>query len=224
MYFNFPKIRFVSLFFLSATLLLCSKPMMSNSETRTPEALPGSQAKSDTAIEEWVNIGGQRFPVPPPWSGNKINAPTFSWEDFSKIPAAFTHNGGKVYVRAEVIEPLIQMLEAAKAESVEILVMSGYRSAWYQRKIFLKMFSEGRTYEDIIRYVAPPGYSEHMLGTAIDFYPSNWRFADTPQYEWLKENAARFSFEETYSQYNKKKMPWEAWHWNYVGPAISQSP
>ena len=77
------------------------------------------------------------------------------------------------------------------------------------------MLGEGRTFADIVRYVAPPGYSQHVLGTAIDFFPSNWRFADTPDYEWLKENARQFGFEETYSQFNKMKMPWEAWHWNY---------
>ena len=79
------------------------------------------------------------------------------------------------------------------------------------------MLAEGRTFDDIVRYVAPPGYSQHMFGTAVDFYPSNWRFAETPQYSWLQENAHMFDFEQTYPEYNKLKMPWEAWHWNYTG-------
>ena len=56
-----------------------------------------------------------------------------------------------------------------------------------------------------------------MLGTALDFFPSNWKFADTEQYLWLQENAKEFGFEETYSKNNRFLMPWEAWHWNYVG-------
>ena len=56
-----------------------------------------------------------------------------------------------------------------------------------------------------------------MIGTSVDFHPSNWRFADTPQYPWLQQNADQFGFEETYSQKNSFKMPWEAWHWNYTG-------
>lgn len=180
-----------------------------------------AQATPPAEIQEWVRIGEQQYPVPSPWRGNKVTAPDFSWEDFAKIPAQFTHNGGDIYLRAEVVEPLTRMLEAAQADAVTIIVMSGYRSAWYQRKIFLRMFSAGRHYEDIIRYVAPPGYSDHMLGTAVDFYPSHWRFAQTPQYTWLKQHAHRFSFEETYAEFNTRKMPWEAWHWNYIGPAIS---
>ena len=78
------------------------------------------------------------------------------------------------------------------------------------------MLSEGRDFEDIIRYVAPPGYSNHMLGTAVDFSPSNWRFADTKQYLWLQENGHTFGFEEIYSETNRLKMPWEAWHWQYM--------
>ncbi len=81
------------------------------------------------------------------------------------------------------------------------------------------MMAKGRTFDDIIRYVAPPGYSEHMLGNAVDFYPSNWRFAETPQHAWLLKNANDFGFFNTYSQYNTLHMPWEAWHWNCTATA-----
>jgi D-alanyl-D-alanine carboxypeptidase len=83
------------------------------------------------------------------------------------------------------------------------------------------MLSEGREFDDIVRYVAPPGYSEHMLGTAVDFSPSNWRFADTDQHRWLLENAHRFGFENTYPEISETNMPWEAWHWNHT---LSQPP
>ncbi|MEE4136431.1 MAG: D-alanyl-D-alanine carboxypeptidase family protein, partial [Desulforhopalus sp.] len=56
-----------------------------------------------------------------------------------------------------------------------------------------------------------------MLGTAVDFHPGNWSFADTPAYAWLQENGAEFGFVETYSEKNRREMPWEAWHWNYLG-------
>jgi D-alanyl-D-alanine carboxypeptidase len=77
--------------------------------------------------------------------------------------------------------------------------------------------AEGREFNDIVRYVAPPGYSEHALGTVVDFTPSNWRFAGTPAYNWLKNNAGRFGFFETLPESSKRETPWEAWHWKYIG-------
>ena len=78
--------------------------------------------------------------------------------------------------------------------------------------------AEGRTWEDLVRYVAPPGYSEHMLGVVVDLYPSNWRFASTPEYQWLKENASTYHFVESYPEINPEGFPWEAWHWKYISP------
>ncbi len=171
--------------------------------------------------EEVVTIDGVRYPVPAPWLGNKVIAPQLSFEDFKKIPLKFCKDEGKIYVTIETQENLVTMLTKAEEDGILIQVESGYRSAGYQSKIFKRMLAEGRDFDDIIRYVAPPGYSNHVLGTAVDFSPSNWRFADTEQYQWLQENGNSFGFEELYSRYNKMKMPWEAWHWQYMGPPDS---
>jgi LAS superfamily LD-carboxypeptidase LdcB len=171
----------------------------------------------ETEEAEFVTIGDTSYPIPEPWIGNRIEAPVLTFESFARIPPAYTHEQSAIYVIKEIIEPLVAMCNTAKDEGIHLLVRSGYRSERYQRGIFVRLLAEGRTFEDIIRYVAPPGYSQHALGTAVDFYPSNWRFADTGQYEWLRENADRFGFTETYSQYNRLRIPWESWHWNYTG-------
>ncbi len=166
---------------------------------------------------ETVVIDGFYYIVPPPWAGNKIEAPTLSSDSFRQIPVEHTHNQTKIYVHSLMLPPLLALLDRAREDGVELLVESGYRSERYQRVIFKRMMSQGRRFTDIIRYVAPPGYSQHALGTAVDFYPSDWRFADTRAYTWLQAHAAAFSFEETYSRTNSSNMPWEAWHWNYCG-------
>ena len=122
-----------------------------------------------------------------------------------------------MYVTIETQQHLVTMLTKALEDGILIQVESGYRSASYQKKIFKRMLAAGRTFDDIVRYVAPPGYSNHMLGTAVDFSPSNWRFAETKQYQWLREHAAQFGFEETYSKNNPLRIPWESWHWQFVG-------
>ena len=186
-------------------------------QSKAPPAPPLPTEEVLEPIREKVIINGEEFLVPPPWAGNRLYAPEYTFESFKKIPVEFTVDNTNVYVLAEAQPHLVEMLQKAEEDGIELRVESGYRSVSYQKRIFKRMFDKGRTFEDIVRYVAPPGYSQHMIGTAVDFFPSNWRFAETPQYTWLQENADQFGFVETYSQFNAYKMPWEAWHWNYAG-------
>lgn len=184
-----------------------------------------AQTPADNETIETITIDSVHYPVPAPWKGNRVDAPKLAYEDFRQIPPRFCKDGGKIYVTTETRKHLVEMLEQAEEDGFLIQAESGYRSAHYQKKIYKKMLQEGRDFDDIVRYVAPPGYSNHMLGTAVDFSPSNWRFADTEQYLWLQEHGASFGFEETYSETNEMKMPWESWHWQYVGlPELFEPP
>ncbi|MCL7486903.1 MAG: M15 family metallopeptidase [Desulfobulbaceae bacterium] len=166
---------------------------------------------------EMLIIEGESYIIPPPWRGNRFIAPEYDYSDFRLIPVEYTHNGTKIYILSTAHQPLVALLEAAEKDGIFLKVESAYRSEGYQTRIFRRMLAEGRTFDDIVRYVAPPGYSQHILGTAVDFFPSNWRFAGTPAYTWLQENGRRFGFAETYSRFNLMKIPWESWHWNFIG-------
>lgn len=92
----------------------------------------------------------------------------------------------------------------------------------YEQQVAL--YEDGKAlYGDAVDdYVDVPGHSEHQLGTALDFALSGVEqkdFMKSAQYEWLKANAHRFGFVETYSVEKdettmKKGRPW---HWRYVG-------
>lgn len=185
-------------------------------ERREPSVV-GREAPQRDERREKVAIGGETYSVPPPWLGNRVVAPRFGSSDFCRVPVEYTHNEGKIYVLALAHGPLVDLLRAAEEDGIQLEVDSGYRSERYQKRIFRRMLAEGRSFDDIVRFVAPPGYSQHMLGTAVDFFPSDWRFADTAAYAWLRENARRFGFEETYSPDRPAKFPREAWHWNFTG-------
>lgn len=166
---------------------------------------------------EFARIEDELYPVPPPWRGRKITSDTPKPADLKQIPIEFTFNQSKLYLEEKACKAFAEMAERALKEDVHLLAHSGYRSVRYQRVIFAKLMAQGRTWEDLVRYVAPPGYSEHMLGRAVDLYPSNWRFADTREYQWLQENGAHFGFVETYPEMSDAGFPWESWHWSYIG-------
>jgi hypothetical protein len=187
------------------------------SDERGGTPVIGREAPEGDERRETVVIGGEVYSVPPPWLGNRVVAPRFDSSDFRRVPVEYTYNEGKVYVLALAHGPLVDLLHAADEDGIRLEVDSGYRSERYQKRIFRRMLAEGRSFDDIVRYVAPPGYSQHMLGTAVDFFPSDWRFADTTAYAWLQKNAGRFGFEETYAPDSSAKFPWEAWHWNFTG-------
>ena len=167
--------------------------------------------------EEFVEIESIRYPVPEPWAGYRVEAKPLRPPALVKIPVQYTENGSSLYLLEEACSALVAMASDAEQEGVALRADSSYRSAWYQKKIFVRLMKEGRSFEDVARYVAPPGYSEHALGTVVDFSPSNWRFAKTPAYAWLKKHASRYGFYETLPQSPKRKTPWEAWHWRYLG-------
>ncbi len=193
----------------------------------TASAIENVAPNSTTSISgETLVIDDKRYTIPGPWAGNKISAPSLPMNAFRQIPTENTKEGSHIYVLEATHSALLQLFTAAKKDGIVLRIESGFRSTNYQKKIFSRMLAEGRDFDDIIRYVAPPGYSQHALGTAVDFSPSNWRFASLPDYQWLKDNGEKFGFTETYPQHNRLHYPWEAWHWCYSkkGNQIDMTP
>lgn len=190
----------------------------------TPASYKTSVVSSQSKIPfsnlppEFVYLSGVKHKVMPPWLGNRVTP--VADEDFIPevvmLPIEYTFEESKIYVTAKTRDAFLEMVKAAREDGVELAVDSGYRSVQYQRRIFEKKLYEGENFYDVARWVAPPGYSEHALGTTLDFVPSDWSFCNTPQEKWLLEHAAEYSFVQTYPQKNKNRFSWEPWHWKYV--------
>jgi LAS superfamily LD-carboxypeptidase LdcB len=76
------------------------------------------------------------------------------------------------------------------------------------------------------KHVAPPFWSEHTAGYAVDVGYNGediltTKAADTSGYKWMKTegNAAKFGFVESYPKNYSKGAGWEPWHWRFVGNA-----
>ena len=68
---------------------------------------------------------------------------------------------------------------------------------------------------------AGQGYSEHQLGTTLDFITPGQNgnltgFDKTDAYLWLQNNAYKYGFILSYPKGNTYYM-YEPWHWRFVG-------
>ena len=103
-----------------------------------------------------------------------------------------------IYVHKDMYESLLRMREEARADGIYLVFLSGYRSIKLQEEIFYSLKSlRNQNAAERAKVSAPPGYSEHSTGFAIDFGDAENRVADfevefenTKAFNWLKNNAA----------------------------------
>jgi D-alanyl-D-alanine carboxypeptidase len=115
------------------------------------------------------------------------------------------------------------MQSAAATDGVELLVVSAFRSVAHQTSIIERKIARGLGFDAILVASAPPGFSEHHTGRAIDIGTSGSRpleedFAGTAAYEWLTRNAGRFGFSLSYPRGNRYGFLFEPWHWCHRAP------
>ena len=129
-----------------------------------------------------------------------------------------------IEVHIDMSESLLKMKEDAKNDGIFLVFLSGYRSVNLQKDIFYSLKSiRNQVAAERARVSAPPGYSEHSTGFAIDIGDAKKRetdfvidFENTEAFQWLKKNAAKYHFKLSFSQ-NNKNVDYEPWHWRYEG-------
>ena len=129
-----------------------------------------------------------------------------------------------IQVHSEMSESLLKMREDAKKSGVYLVFLSGYRSINLQEEIFYSLKSlRNQNASERARVSAPPGYSEHSTGFAIDIGDAFRRetdfeveFENTDAFKWLKNNAAKYHFKLSFDK-NNKNIDYEPWHWRFEG-------
>ncbi|MDX5892962.1 M15 family metallopeptidase [Rubrobacter radiotolerans] len=131
--------------------------------------------------------------------------------------------GGDMLLREEATGKLAELMQRAGADGEELLVASAYRSYSEQQQTFAHF--QG-IYGPEVEYVsAPPGQSQHQLGTTVDFTNSEVgyqllpAFSETNASRWLERNAWRYGFINTYpaEDISGTGRQAEAWEYRYVG-------
>jgi len=129
-----------------------------------------------------------------------------------------------IAVHIDMRDSLLEMREEAKKDGIYLVFLSGYRSINLQNDIFYSLKSiRNQEAAERARVSAPPGYSEHSTGFAIDIGDASQRetdfeidFENTNAFRWLIKNAARFHFKLSFNKDNKY-IDYEPWHWRYEG-------
>jgi zinc D-Ala-D-Ala carboxypeptidase len=137
---------------------------------------------------------------------------------------AVTGDGG-IKLRSSAAAKYQEMVNVAAASGIYFAPISGFRSLEDQQHVFFDVKAERK--QDVSKRAevsAPPGYSEHHTGYAIDLGDGSspdtnlsQSFENTAAFKWLEANGATFSFELSFPKNNRQGVSYEPWHWRFVG-------
>ncbi len=145
--------------------------------------------------------------------------------DLSIIPEEYDLIDGKqVSIHSDVLPYLKDLLKGAKDDGVNIMVLSGYRS--FEDQAILKENYLVRYGLGANQFSADQGYSEHQLGTSVDFTTQvigqNLSLFDgSDAFQWLINNAHKYGFVLSYPK-NNEYYVYEPWHWRFVGEDLAR--
>lgn len=138
-----------------------------------------------------------------------------------QIPNEYTYSTKRSEQFLSEASPyLINLLMAAKANGINLYIKSGYRS-FAEQKSLKSSYSVTYGAGTANSFSADQGYSEHQLGTTLDFITTGLGgsltgFDTTQAYTWLRNNAHLFGFVLSYPKGNAFYI-YEPWHWRFVG-------
>jgi len=101
--------------------------------------------------------------------------------------------------------------------------ISGFRSIQQQHYLFHEVAKQrGQKLEQRAKVSAPPGYSQHHTGLAVDINSLNQSFANTKTFAWLHKNAGEYGFKLSFPRNNPQGIAFEPWHWAWYGNSKAQ--
>lgn len=129
------------------------------------------------------------------------------------------------FIQSETKFFLYKLLDAAEDKNLDLKVASGYRSYGTQSTLknnYKVTYGAGTANQ----FSADQGYSEHQMGTTVDFTTPTVGggldgFEKTPEFNWLKQNAYKYGFILSYPEGNAYYQ-YEPWHWRFVGIKLAK--
>lgn len=110
-----------------------------------------------------------------------------------------------------------RMVNDAKYEGIALTPVSAFRSVEEQQRLWDAQVQRQGSPEAAARVSAPPGHSEHHTGLTLDINSLETSFENTPAFQWLTNNSARYGFTMSYPKDGSGAAGYEPWHWSYSG-------
>jgi D-alanyl-D-alanine carboxypeptidase len=138
-----------------------------------------------------------------------------------ELVVAETDEWGKEYLLIpEAAQAWRQLKQAALEDGVVMEIVSAFRDIERQVNIIRTKLDRGMPIEKILTLSAPPGYSEHHTGRAVDIntpgcIATEEPFEHTDAFRWLQAHGNRFGFFLSYPRGNTTGFIYEPWHWCY---------
>ncbi len=141
------------------------------------------------------------------------------------IDKAYTTQEKQLQFLKDAYPYLEELLKDAAEDGIPLRIASAYRSYNEQKALksaYKAMYGAGAN-----TFSADQGYSEHQLGTTVDFTTPELigavpAFENTTSYTWLKNNAYKYGFILSYPKSNAYYI-YEPWHWRFVGVKLART-
>lgn len=205
------------------TLLLCTSSTISASPDITPEyrkPLSSIWLRSFVRLPVFYDDASTlRFVS----RSTPLSEITYAPSDLVSISGSLINQAGRnSLLRRDARDALWDLAGAFQSKfHIPLTVISWYRSAAYQQRLW----DLGRCRDSLC---APPGYSEHQLGLAVDLFnaTSESEFMTNPVYkryvQWLKDNAHLYGWTQSYQKWVEiDEYDVEPWHYRYVGLTLA---
>jgi len=133
--------------------------------------------------------------------------------------------GKKLQFLDPALPYLEDLLENAEEDGVALRIVSAFRSFQEQKSLksnYTMTYGIGTANS----FSAEQGFSEHQLGTTVDFttpalVSATQAFVNTSAHTWLIENAFKYGFILSYPKSNSYYI-YEPWHWRFVGVDLAR--
>lgn len=201
-------------------ILDSNKKETNSSIKNTPQLVNGSFSK-----EDWrLILVNKQHPIPEDYRFNLGNIK------------------GNMRCDERIINDLLDMMEAAKKDGVNLVICSPYRDMERQEMLFARKIKrymkEGMSYMEAYKIssqtVTVPGASEHQIGLALDIVSDGYSaldegFGETEAGKWLAKHSSEYGFILRYPEGKEyiTGISYEPWHFRYVGldaaPVITQA-
>ncbi len=187
--------------------------------------------KAEGRVANALIEGRTLLPLTAPSDDNYVLANSTNFISADYVPSVSSINN-RVQLRSDVTTIVSTMMADAKAQGVNLYVVSGYRSYARQTVLFnnktnyylAKGYSRTDAESHAQTIVQRPGSSDHQTGLAMDITDASYTGLtesqeNTAGYKWLYANCAKYGFILRYPKGKEDVtgITYEPWHFRYVG-------